>query len=46
MLEFIENIMNNHNGELTLEERSMLSAGFKSIAGNKRAEIRVLMALE
>jgi len=32
--------------ELTDEERNMLSSAFKNVVGNKRAELRVLAAIE
>ncbi len=33
-------------GELTIEERTLVSASYKNIVGNKRAELRVLTAIE
>ena len=32
--------------ELTNEERNIVSAAYKNVVGNKRAELRVLTAIE
>ena len=34
------------NQKITTDERSLISAAFKNAAGNKRAELRVLNAIE
>ena len=33
-------------GELNIEQRSILSAAYKNVVGNKRAELRVLTAIK
>lgn len=45
MIEFIGNFVTQPQ-ELSKDERSMLSAAFKNVVGNKRAELRVLTAIE
>ncbi|CAK94789.1 unnamed protein product (macronuclear) [Paramecium tetraurelia] len=43
MIEFIKHFLDQ---ELNKEERSILSAAYKNVVGNKRAELRVLTAIE
>ena len=45
MVEFITKFIFSE-GELTNEERNIVSASYKNVVGNKRAELRVLTAIE
>jgi len=45
MVEFITKFIFS-DGELTNEERNIVSASYKNVVGNKRAELRVLTAIE
>jgi 14-3-3 protein epsilon len=45
MLEFIQKFL-RFDAELTAEERSIVSATYKNVVGNKRAELRVLTAIK
>lgn len=45
MIEFI-GIFVTQPQELSKDERSILSAAYKNVVGNKRAELRVLTAIE
>lgn len=45
MIEFIQYFVTAED-ELSKEERSILSAAYKNVVGNKRAELRVLTAIE
>lgn len=35
-----------NSGKLNVEERTMVSSAYKNVVGNKRAELRVLTAIE
>ena len=45
MVEFITKFIFSE-GKLTKEERNIVSASYKNVVGNKRAELRVLTAIE
>jgi 14-3-3 protein epsilon len=45
MVDFIKKIIESE-GELNNEERNIVSASYKNVVGNKRAEMRVLTAIE
>ena len=45
MVEFISNFIKSE-GELNNDERNIVSASYKNVVGNKRAELRVLTAIE
>ncbi len=45
MLEYIQKFL-RFDAELTPEERSIVSATYKNVVGNKRAELRVLTAIK
>ena len=45
MVEFVNKFASS-DGDLSNEERSIVSAAYKNIVGNKRAELRVLTAIE
>ncbi|KAL4487462.1 hypothetical protein ABPG72_006982 [Tetrahymena utriculariae] len=45
MVEFVGKFI-QQNGQLTQEERAIVSAAYKNLVGNKRADLRVLTAIE
>jgi len=45
MVKFINNFVKTTN-DLSNEERNIVSAAYKNVVGNKRAELRVLSAIE
>lgn len=45
MVEFVGKFI-RQNGKLTQEERAIVSAAYKNLVGNKRADLRVLTAIE
>ena len=45
MVEYVKKFLKT-DSELTPEERALVSAAYKSLVGNKRAELRVLSAIE
>jgi len=45
MVEYIKKFA-QADTELTPEERNIVSAAYKNVVGNKRAELRVLTAIE
>jgi len=45
MIYYISKFLPSKN-DLSPEERSIVSAAYKSVVGNKRAELRVLCAIE
>lgn len=45
MVDFVGKFI-SQNGKLTNEERAIVSAAYKNLVGNKRADLRVLTAIE
>ncbi len=46
MVEFLRPILNEKGGDFTVEERNLLSVGFKNLIGGKRTAIRTIAAIE
>ena len=46
MIEFVRHFINIATGELTVEERNILSVAFKNVVGNRRTAWRVLNSIE
>lgn len=43
MVKYVKMIATEENIQLKREEESLLSSAYKSVVGNKRAELRVLL---
>ena len=46
MVEFLRPIVKEKGGDFTVEERNLLSVGFKNLIGSKRTAIRTISAIE
>jgi len=46
MVEFLRPILKEKGGDFTVEERNLLSVGFKNLIGGKRTAIRTIAAIE
>lgn len=46
MVEFLKPIVKEKGGDFTVEERNLLSVGFKNLIGGKRTAIRTISAIE
>ena len=46
MVEFLKPIVKEKGGNFTVEERNLLSVGFKNLIGGKRTAIRTISAIE
>jgi 14-3-3 protein epsilon len=46
MVEFLRPILKEKGGDFTIEERNLLSVGFKNLIGGKRTAIRTIAAIE
>ncbi len=46
MVEFLRPILKEKGGDFTVEERNLLSVGFKNLIGGKRTAIRTISAIE
>jgi 14-3-3 protein epsilon len=46
MVEFLRPILQEKGGDFSVEERNLLSVGFKNLIGGKRTAIRTITAIE
>ena len=46
MVDFLKPILKNKGGDFSVEERNLLSVGFKNLIGGKRTAIRTITAIE
>lgn len=46
MVDFLRPIMKEKEGDFSVEERNLLSVGFKNLIGGKRTAIRTISAIE
>lgn len=46
MVSFLKEMLKEKKGELSVEERNLLSVGFKNLIGSKRTAIRTIAAIE
>lgn len=46
MVDFLRPILKDKGGDFTVEERNLLSVGFKNLIGGKRTAIRTISAIE
>jgi 14-3-3 protein epsilon len=46
MVDFLKPILRDKGGDFTVEERNLLSVGFKNLIGGKRTAIRTISAIE
>jgi 14-3-3 protein epsilon len=46
MVEFLRPILKEKGGDFTIEERNLLSVGFKNLIGANRTAIRTIAAIE
>lgn len=46
MVDHMKAVANNHNVELTVEERNLLSVAYKNVIGSRRASWRVISSIE
>jgi 14-3-3 protein epsilon len=46
MVEFLRPILKEKGGDFSVEERNLLSVGFKNLIGGKRTAIRTISAIE
>ncbi len=46
MVEFLRPILKEKGGDFSVEERNLLSVGFKNLIGGKRTAIRTITAIE
>ena len=46
MVDFLKPILKEKTGEFSVEERNLLSVGFKNLIGGKRTAIRTISAIE
>ena len=46
MVEFLRPILKEKGGNFSVEERNLLSVGFKNLIGGKRTAIRTITAIE
>ena len=46
MVEFLRPILREKGGDFSVEERNLLSVGFKNLIGGKRTAIRTISAIE
>lgn len=46
MVDFLHPILREKGGDFTVEERNLLSVGFKNLIGGKRTAIRTITAIE
>ena len=46
MVEFLRPILKEKGGEFSVDERNLLSVGFKNLIGSKRTAIRTIQAIE
>ena len=46
MVEFLRPLLKEKGGDFSVEERNLLSVGFKNLIGGKRTAIRTISAIE
>ncbi len=46
MVDFLKTIIKEKGGDFSVEERNLLSVGFKNLIGGKRTAIRTISAIE
>jgi 14-3-3 protein epsilon len=46
MVDFLKPILKEKGGDFSVEERNLLSVGFKNLIGGKRTAIRTISAIE
>ena len=46
MVDFLRPLLREKGGDFTVEERNLLSVGFKNLIGGKRTAIRTISAIE
>ena len=46
MVDFLRPLLKEKGGDFTVEERNLLSVGFKNLIGGKRTAIRTIAAIE
>ena len=46
MVEFLKPVIKEKGGDFSIEERNLLSEGFKNLIGGKRTAIRTIAAIE
>lgn len=46
MVDFLEKLIETKDTDLSMEERNLLSVGFKNLIGSRRAAIRTISAIE
>ena len=46
MVDHMKAVANNHNVELSVEERNLLSVAYKNVIGSRRASWRVISSIE
>jgi 14-3-3 protein epsilon len=46
MVDFLKPILKDKGGDFSVEERNLLSVGFKNLIGGKRTAIRTISAIE
>ena len=46
MVDFLRPILRDKGGDFSVEERNLLSVGFKNLIGGKRTAIRTISAIE
>lgn len=46
MVDFLKPLLKEKGGDFSVEERNLLSVGFKNLIGGKRTAIRTIAAIE
>ena len=46
MVDFLQPLLSDKGGDFSVEERNLLSVGFKNLIGGKRTAIRTISAIE